>query len=78
MNETESKIREHAGKIQSKELAKMLGITRGALSWHATKLGISLAMPGYRSDKIKASWQRRRQVKSMADDKNLWRPTSCE
>lgn len=78
MTETESKIREHAGKIQSKELAKMLGITRGALSWYATKLGISLAMPGYRSERIKAAWHRRRKTFTTPDANKLWRPTSCE
>jgi hypothetical protein len=78
MNDTEKAIIEHAGKIQSKELAKMLGITRGALSWHAAKLGVSLAMPGYRSERMRATWQRRRKTFTIPDANKLWRPTSCE
>jgi hypothetical protein len=72
-------IREHAGKTESVEIAKMLGITPGRLRQICAHNNISLMVPGLRAERMAANHPRHRGMKhrpAQIDANTLWRPTS--
>jgi hypothetical protein len=72
-------IREHAGKIETRELAKMLGMTPGRLRQICANNGISLMVPGLRAERMAANHPRHRGMKhrpAQIDANALWRPTT--
>ena len=70
----EAIVLELAGVVPAEEIAKRLGITRGALSCHCSKRSISLKVEGRVSASITEVWRKRRDCVIKMD--HYWRPTS--